>query len=304
MTLRLGVLGFSPGNGHPFSFSAIVNGYDDEAFGRLGWPVIHEYLRRRGSREFGGMDAKVEACWMPHAEQGRALADACRIPLVVEAPTDMLGRVDAVLLLRDDAESHWPMAAPFLQAGLPVFVDKPLCTDRPTLDRFLPYLKAGKLMSCSGLRYAAELDDWRAMPHQFGEIRLLRGAVVMDWPRYGVHMLEAAMGVFPALTPVAIQRRAAAHDSLSLRMSDGSIFLIDTLGSASKAFHLDVFGVTGRGSVEINDNFSAFRRTLIAFVRQVQTGLPAVSPEETERVVRTLIAGLEVEAGAGERPIA
>ena len=34
MTLRLGVLGFSPGNGHPYSFSAIVNGYDDEAFAR------------------------------------------------------------------------------------------------------------------------------------------------------------------------------------------------------------------------------------------------------------------------------
>ena len=32
MTLRLGILGLSPGNGHPFSFSAIVNGYDDAAF--------------------------------------------------------------------------------------------------------------------------------------------------------------------------------------------------------------------------------------------------------------------------------
>lgn len=303
MTLRLGVLGFSPGNGHPFSFSAIVNGYDDEPFGRLGWPVIHEYLRRRHRSEFGGMDARVEACWMPQADTARALADACRIPLVVGDPSDMLGKVDAVLLLRDDADSHWPMAAPFLQAGLPVFVDKPLCTDRSTLDRFLPYLRSGQLMSCSGLRYAAELDEWRGAPDQFGEIRLLRGAVVMDWPRYGVHMLEAAMGAFPALKPVAVQRRAAVHDSLSLRMSDGSIFLIDALGAASKAFQLDVFGVEGRGSVEINDNFSAFRRTLKAFVRQVETGVPAVSPEEAERVVRTLITGLEAEAGGPGRPI-
>lgn len=303
MTLRLGVLGFSPGNGHPFSFSAIVNGYDDEAFARLGWPVIRDYLGRRSGTDFGGLNARVEACWMPQADMAQALAVACHIPVVVDDPADMLGKVDAVLLLRDDAESHWPMAAAFLQAGLPVFVDKPLCTDRSTLKHFLPYLRAGRLMSCSGLRYAAELDEWRAAPNQFGEIRLLRGAVVMDWPRYGVHMLEAAMGAFPGLKPVTVQRRAAAHDSLTLRMNDGSIFQIDALGVAKKAFQLDVFGVDGRGAVEINDNFSAFRRTLDAFVQQVETAVPAVLPEDTEWVIRTLITGLEADAGGIERPI-
>jgi predicted dehydrogenase len=303
LTLKLGVLGFSPGNGHPFSFSAIVNGYDDEAFVRLGWPVIRDYLGRRSGTEFGGLNARVEACWMPQADMARALAVACHIPVVVDDPADMLGKVDAVLLLRDDAKSHWPMAAAFLQAGLPVFVDKPLCTDRPTLKHFLPHLRAGRLMSCSGLRYAAELDEWRAAPDQFGEIRLLRGAVVMDWSRYGVHMLEAAMGAFPGLKPVAVQRRPAAHDSLSLRMNDGSTFQIDALGVAKKAFQLDVFGVDGRGSVEINDNFSAFRRTLEAFIQQVETGVPAVLPEETEWVIRTLITGLETDAGGIERAI-
>jgi len=47
MTLRLGILGFSEGNGHPFSFGAIVNGYDDAAFARVGWDGIHAYLRAR-----------------------------------------------------------------------------------------------------------------------------------------------------------------------------------------------------------------------------------------------------------------
>lgn len=29
---KIGILGVSEGNGHPYSFSAIINGYDDENF--------------------------------------------------------------------------------------------------------------------------------------------------------------------------------------------------------------------------------------------------------------------------------
>ncbi len=63
MTLRLGVVGLSEGNGHPFSFSAIVNGYDDAGMAASGWPVIHDYLRLRDPSEFGGLGAQVTHAW-------------------------------------------------------------------------------------------------------------------------------------------------------------------------------------------------------------------------------------------------
>jgi predicted dehydrogenase len=114
MTLRLGIVGYSEGNGHPFSFAAIINGYDDDAFGRVGWAGIHAYLRARGPDEFGFGGARVTACFMPDIEMARSLAAACRIDTVCATPDEMIGRVDAVMILRDDAESHWPLAAPFL----------------------------------------------------------------------------------------------------------------------------------------------------------------------------------------------
>ena len=46
MTLRLGILGLSPGNGHPFSFSAIVNGYDDAAFADFFLPRFADILKQ------------------------------------------------------------------------------------------------------------------------------------------------------------------------------------------------------------------------------------------------------------------
>ena len=43
--IRLAMLGMVEGNGHPFSWSAIINGrYDAEAMARCGYPVIPQYL--------------------------------------------------------------------------------------------------------------------------------------------------------------------------------------------------------------------------------------------------------------------
>lgn len=300
MTLRLGVIGFSEGNGHPFSLSAIVNGYDDAAFGDCGWDGIHAYLRARGPGDFGIDDVRVSACWMPDPAMAEALSRACRIETICETPQAMIELVDAVLILRDDADTHWDLAQAFLDAGTPVFVDKPLCLDRDTLARFEPHLRSGRLMSCAGLRYAGELDDWRAEPGQFGDIRMIRGAVVIDWARYGIHMLEAAMGALPGLRPVAIQRHAAHHDSLAIRLEGGAVFLIDALGGVAKSFRLDVFGSRAHGAVDMGDNFTAFRRVLEAFVGQVRTGQPAIDPDETLLVIRTIVAGLQAQPGGEE----
>ncbi|HHI82246.1 MAG TPA: hypothetical protein ENJ99_03755 [Rhizobiales bacterium] len=302
--IKIGTLGFSPGNGHPFSFSAIVNGYEADAFPDE-WAGIRNYLEARKPEEIGfGGRAKVTHCWMPDANMARTLQAACRIDNVVYEPHDMRNEVDAVMILRDDWDSHMPLAMPFLQAGLKVFIDKPLTASKAELAAFMPYLESGQLMSCSGLRYARELDPLRQSRERFGELKLVRAAVVNDWTRYGVHMLEAAMSALD-LKPIAVARNLAPHDSLSVHLEGGACLSIDALGWRPVCFLLDVFGSgTGDGmglieSYKISDNFSAFRRTVSAFLDQVETGRPAVDPAATKLVMDTLRAGLAASPGKG-----
>ena len=73
---------------------------------------------------------------------------------------------------------HFQMARPFLEAGLPVFVDKPLSLEVSELRAFKPYLERGQLMSCAGMRYARELDEPRADLAAYGRLKLIRGAIV------------------------------------------------------------------------------------------------------------------------------
>ena len=290
MTVRIGIIGISEGNGHPFSFSAIVNGYSDEGMAASGWQGIYDYVRRRHPSEFGFEGFRVTHAWTQDPEVTNRLCQASQIPHTVARPEEMIGNVDAVIIARDDFDIHFPMAMSFLKTGIPVFVDKPLSVDVVELRNFREYLENGKLMSCSGMRYARELDEPRASLADYGEISLVRGAVLNSWEQYGVHLVDAILNVVSA-RPVSVISLDAPHISVAVQMDDGSLLQLDALGSVAKCFRVDIFGAKKNSSHEITDNFSMFRRALWHFTQSITTGKPAIDPEHTMTVMRLLIAG-------------
>jgi hypothetical protein len=198
--------------------------------------------------------------------------------------------VDAVIIARDDFENHFQMAQPFLDAGLPVFVDKPLSLELSELRTLKPYLERGQLMSCSGMRYARELDEPRADLARYGKLKLIRGAIVLSWEKYGVHLLEAILTMIPA-RPISVRMQPAEHASALIRLDDGVSIQIDAMGECARTFHIDLFGTQQNGAFDITDNFSMFRRMLWQFAESIRTGLPAIPPERTLEIMRVLIAG-------------
>lgn len=296
MVIKVGMIGLSDGNGHPFSFSAIINGYDDNGMSTSGWPVIHEYLKIRTPDEFGFGDVQVTHAWTQDPALTAQLCAAAKIPHAVAEAHEMIGQVDAVIIARDDWQSHAHLARPFLDHGLPVFIDKPLTLNSHELDYFSMFLDSGKLMSCSGLRHAKELIPVREAYPSLGTIKCIDTVVLIDWTRYGVHMLDAAFSVTPA-RPVSVGRNPATHESFTVAMDDGSTLNIDAIGMGPKTFHLSFFGDKGRICADLHDNFSAFRTTLGHFFDMVRSGMPIIAPSDTVTVMKTLMAGLKAEAG-------
>jgi predicted dehydrogenase len=285
-----GLIGLSEGNGHPFSYGSIINGYCPEGLAVSGWPGIYEYVRRRHASEFGLDGWTITQAWTQYPESTKKLCAACRIPHGVADYQEFLGKVDAVIIARDDYETHFQMARPFLEAGLPVFVDKPLSLEVSELRAFKPYLEKGQLMSCSGMRYSRELDEPRADLAAYGRLKLIRGAIVLSWEKYGVHLLEAILAINPA-HPVSVRMLPAGHASAVVRLDDGVLIQIDALGECARTFHLELFGTQRTGVFDITDNFSMFRRMLWQFVESIRTGRPAISPDRTLEIMRVLIAG-------------
>lgn len=151
--LKLGLIGISPGNGHPYSWSAIINGYDAEAMEDCGFPAIPRYLEEQVWPEAQIAGAQVTHIWTQDAVKSRAIARASCISEVVNEPDDLIGLVDAILLARDDAAQHLTYAAPFLEAGVPIYIDKPIATNRVGLKALRSREQyPGQIFTCSALR--------------------------------------------------------------------------------------------------------------------------------------------------------
>lgn len=288
MVMRVGVIGLSDGNGHPFSFSAIINGYDKKAFEDAGWSVILSYLEAQNPVDFGIDGVKVTHAWTQDANLTDMLCRACQIPNSVRNLKDMVPEIDALLLARDDFETHLSFAQPFLEAGKYVFIDKPLCLKPSDLLFFEPYLKSGQLVSASGFRYARELDDIRSGEVTLGSIKMIHGAVLNGMPKYGIHLLEAVAGIGMGL-PVDVERSESSPETTTFTLSTGVPFVLSCLGdSVGKTFHLGIYGTSAHYQADLHDNFSAFRRLLQNTFKGFQTSSQPIEPEETLALMAAL----------------
>src|SRR5436305_14781411 len=130
-------------------------------------------LNRKGVPEEQWVDGAqvVMGCSLPSAISDaarvegfvRAFTDDLGLPLVPR-PEDMIGRIDGVLIESVDGSVHLERARPFIQAGIPTFVDKPF-TASLAAARELIHLAAARgtpLFSSSSLRYAPDVAEYVA----------------------------------------------------------------------------------------------------------------------------------------------
>ncbi len=262
--IKLGIIGISEGNGHPYSFSAIINGYNDEYMAKSGWRNIYNYLKERDKSDFGIQDTKVTHIWTQDKKESLKIAKASNIPNIVERYTDLIGQVDAVIIARDDYQNHLTFAKPFLENGISVFIDKPLSLDTTELNYFEPFIKNKQLFSASGIKYARELDFLKNLNET--DFPFIRATCINNWDKYGIHMLD---GIFSVVNWNVIDVKTI--DNHFFLLCDNSRTIeITMLGN----YHIPLFKFEFFGNeyyqVEIKDYFICFKRLLSNFIDMVK----------------------------------
>ena len=86
-----------------------------------------------------------------------------------------------------------------------------------------------------------------------------------------------------------------------MRFAGDTALALHCLGPVAKTFHLSVFGEKGHRHADLNDNFSAFRRTLERFFDMVRDGRPPIDPDETLALMELLAAARALEPGETTR---
>jgi predicted dehydrogenase len=298
--LKLAMLGLVEGNGHPFSWSAIVNGqYDAAVMAECGYPVIPQYLAANADR-LGIDGARVTHVWCDNPAHAEQVSKASCVATVVDRPTDVIGHVDAVFIATDIGSEHIARAKPFIDAGIPTFIDKPLADNRDDLQQFIRWYRSGKrIMSTSCMRYAQEILALKNA--DIGELRLATAFTCKSWERYGIHALE---GLYPLIGSgiVSVRNVGVEHrDCVRLTHRSGADAQLWAYYDAFGGFGAyQLIGTKGYAAAKFADSFSAFKTQLQVFINYLKNDYHSpFAVEETFELIATIVAARESRSQGG-----
>lgn len=293
--IKIGMIGMSAGNAHPYSWSAIINGrFSREEIDHAGFPAVSDYLEANQDT-LGIAAGQVTHIYCDDLGVAKSIARSAGIENVVQQVEDMIGQVDAVILGRDDPENHLSMAKPLLEARVPIFIDKPLTIDLEELQVFERYVKQGAfLMSCSSMRYAGEVLAVKSNLGKLGDIQLLTVVGKKDWKKYGVHMVEACMSLLNDPKPIRVQYLGKEHfDIVQLEIRPTCFASIHLVADISPTFQMNVYGTQEWAHIDIKNSYAMFKENIMEFVKGLTQGKSTLDFEKTKRVIQIIAGALE-----------
>lgn len=299
--LRLAMLGMVPGNGHPYSWSAIFNGYDPQEMANCPYPAIPQYLGKEPKESLQIEGARITHIWTDDPEDAVKVSKASLVPHVVRRPEEVIGQVDAVVIATDRGEEHVERCRPFVEAGLPIFVDKPLTDNEPDLQQFCRWVQGGaRILSTSAMRYAKEFMPYRASIHNLGQLRFATITTPKSWERYGIHALES---VYPIVGPGFVSVRntgSAERNIVHCKHTSGADIVVAAIDDMVGSFGvLQLGGTQGHAQAVMQDTFYSFKTQLQSFVDYVRSEVRPFPFDETVELMKLVIAGIRSREEAG-----
>ena len=261
---------------HAQAFTRIFNGQGEDAPTVPAGRITHVW-----SGEYSERLAELECMFGPYDN-------------VVASPEEMIGAVDAVLIIddTDGGKRHKELAEPFLRAGMPTFIDKPMTTELAEAVALFDLAEqhSAPLLSGSALRFSAELDRYDAAA--IGKPSAIVSIGPGEWFYYGIHAVELALTLSPA-RPVAVQRtQNEQKDVVVVEMDDESILTIMTLRDAKYIFQASVYGSEGAATIDVEDYLGFYSNEMKAVVEMIDSRQPATKREQTLDVLGVLHAGI------------
>lgn len=186
--VRIGIIGSE--SSHAEAFSSMLNKINNST-------GVYRYPNFKVTAIFGEEDSGT-----------KEIARTCNIPLIVKDIHEMLLYVDAVMIVLRDGNLHLPYATPFLEAKIPVWIDKPFTVNLQDCNQLLHLAKThGTLITggstCMYMEGVKIAKQYVQYPSRLGEIQ----GGTMNYPAdteseyggfyfYAPHLCEMCLQIF------------------------------------------------------------------------------------------------------------
>jgi len=219
-TIRIGMLNV---DGHAWWFGGFFNPYD-EARLEKNFPRAADRNRLIRGIILPIPGARIVKVWGQDPKAVGEFAATYDNPQVVEKPGDMLEGIDAVMLVNagGDGSNHLELIRPFLERGIPAYIDKPLAFTAKQARAIVALAEEHKapVYSASVLPHVAEFN-WLYRKEKLGKIKYVfsQGGMLI----HGLLMNYACLGPgIVSVRNVGDQER----DVVELLKADGTMGLI------------------------------------------------------------------------------
>lgn len=230
---------------------------------------------------------------------------------LVARPEDLLGKIDAVMIESQQGARHLQRARPFLEAGLPTFVDKPFTATVEEADALIALAQKhnAPLMSCSALRYDPLIQEALAKREQHG--RILSAETWGNAPlhpgnpgllHYGIHSVEMLYTLLgPGCTRLHNVRTEQGEVALGLWPS-GHVGVVRGVREGQGGFGFTAHYEKGHFSATV-EGADFYREMLKAIVGMFQTRALPIDLAETREII-AFIEAAERSAESGGAGVA
>jgi len=289
--MRLGMIGLD--TSHATAFTRLINDTSARDHVPGGRVVV----------AFKGGSPDIESSWSRVEEYTRELQHKHGVKIVSSIP-ELCQQVDAVLIESVDGRPHLEQARPVIQAGKPLFIDKPVAGSLRDAIEIYRLARAANVpvFTSSAYRY---YDSMRELKK--AEVGELRSAIswgpahlephhpTLFW--YGVHPTEALFTVLGTGCESVVCAATPDTDVVTGVWSGGRVGTLHALRKGATPHKVVMFGTKAVAEQKPGaDSYAPLVREIMQFF---QTRVAPVSPEETLEIFAFMEAADESKRQGG-----
>lgn len=256
---RIGIIGSD--NSHAEAFSQLVNLPNEK--GEYKYP-----------------DFRVTGIFGLDPERTKQVAADGKIEFIAEKPEDLMGKVDAVMVVFRHGDLHAKYALPFIEAGIPTWIDKPFTIKNEDAKKVIEASKKHNTLVTGGstCKYCYDVLNLKNAVENGSRVGKMKSAM-LNFPAeltneygglyfYGAHLVEMTLAAF-GYNPKSVVATEQNENVVAVLKYDNYQVIMNFIPDAPQ-YHAVLFGENGTLIREIDisivyllgfDKFAEMMRT-------------------------------------------
>jgi predicted dehydrogenase len=236
----------------------------------------------------------VDCIWGETPEFAKAAAEKGSIPNIVERSTDMMGRIDALVVDHRHAKHHLNAAMPYLLAGVPMFIDKPFCYRVAEGRDFLRIAARKKVpvTSYSTVPLSRSAEDLKKAVDSLGDLYSIQSFGPCDVDSVyggvffcGVHQVELVLELCGCDVVSVLMTRNGNCSTGQMLYKSGAIATLNFVKAGWPSFGVTVLGSKKAHHQVLDHDKNPYLAGIRLFVTMFRTGR---EPVKHDRILKTV----------------